>query len=196
MNNSITPYTNLIDCIHIEKGIIPEDLCDYIVEDIETREWTPHTWYNPSTETSQSEKTKELDVQPTTVDLLNLLTPLMIKAGAVYNKKYSWGGYNCAQMMKKFSTIRFNRYTSDQIMRQHYDHIHSIFDGKLKGIPVLSFILNLNDDYEGADLYFWDEHIVPLGKGDIIMFPSLFLFPHGVTEATKGKRYSAVAWGW
>ena len=73
-------------------------------------------------------------------------------------------------------------------MRQHYDHIHSIFDGKLRGIPVLSFILNLNDDYEGADLYFWDEHIVPLGKGDIIMFPSLFLFPHGVTEATKGKK--------
>ena len=34
--------------------------------------------------------------------------------------------------------------------------------------------------------------MVPLGKGDIIMFPSLFLFPHGVTEARKGKRYSAV----
>jgi len=28
------------------------------------------------------------------------------------------------------------------------------------------------------------------------MFPSLFLFPHGVKEATKGKRYSAVSWAW
>jgi len=196
MNNFITPYTNLVDCIHIERKIIPSDLCDYIVEDIETREWTPHKWYNPNTETSHSEETQELDVQATTVDLMNVLTPLMIKAGVAYNKKYSWEGDNCAQIMKKFSTIRFNRYTSDQIMRQHYDHIQSIFDGKQKGIPVLSFILNLNDDYEGADLYFWDDHIVPLGKGDIIMFPSLFLFPHGVTEATKGKRYSAVAWGW
>ena len=98
--------------------------------------------------------------------------------------------------MDKFTGIRFNRYGSGQIMRQHMDHIHSIFDGKEKGIPVLSFILNLNDDYEGADLYFWKDHIVKLGKGDIIMFPSLFLFPHGVTEATKGKRYSAVSWGW
>ena len=117
MNDFITPYTNLVDCIHIERKIIPSDLCDYIVEDIETREWTPHKWYNPNTETSHSEETQELDVQATTVDLLNLLTPLMIKAGAVYNKKYSWGGDNCSQMMKKFSTIRFNRYTSDQIMR-------------------------------------------------------------------------------
>ena len=29
--------------------------------------------------------------------------------------------------MNKFSSIRFNRY--GQIMRQHHDHIHSLFDG-------------------------------------------------------------------
>ena len=26
--------------------------------------------------------------------------------------------------------------------------------------------------------------------------PSNFLYPHGVTEATKGKRYSGVTWAW
>ena len=98
--------------------------------------------------------------------------------------------------MNKFSAIRFNRYSSGQIMRQHHDHIHSLFDGNEKGIPVLSFILNLNDNYRGADLYFWEDHAVHLGKGDIIMFPSLFLFPHGVTEAREGVRYSAVSWAW
>ena len=45
-------------------------------------------------------------------------------------------------------------------MRQHHDHIHSLFDGNEKGIPVLSFILNLND-YEGAELFFWDDYVVP-----------------------------------
>ena len=98
--------------------------------------------------------------------------------------------------MTQFCPIRFNRYAPGQIMRQHHDHIYSIFDGKLKGIPVLSFILNFNDDFEGADLFFWGDTVVPLGKGDIVMFPSCFLFPHGVTETTKGKRYSAVCWGW
>ena len=139
----------------------------------------------------------ELDVQNITPELQQLLTPIMIQAGAAYNQKYAY--LRCEktqQIMNKFSTIRFNRYGSGQIMRQHHDHIHSLFDGNEKGIPVLSFILNLNDDYEGADLFFWENHIVPLGKGDIIMFPSLFLFPHGVTEAKKGKRYSAVSWAW
>jgi predicted 2-oxoglutarate/Fe(II)-dependent dioxygenase YbiX len=98
--------------------------------------------------------------------------------------------------MNKFSAIRFNRYSPGQIMRQHMDHIHSLWNTQDAGIPVLSFILNLNDDYEGADLYFWDDYIVPLGKGDIIMFPSLFLYPHGVTEATRGRRFSAVSWAW
>jgi predicted 2-oxoglutarate/Fe(II)-dependent dioxygenase YbiX len=98
--------------------------------------------------------------------------------------------------MNKFTTVRFNRYQPGQIMRQHIDHIHSIFDGENKGIPVLSFILNFNDEYEGADLFFWDNDSYKLGKGDIIMWPSNFLYPHGVTEATKGKRYSGVCWAW
>ena len=191
------PRTQLKDLIHVEKGIIPTNLCDHIIQDIETREWRPHTWYNNVANSYGSEETMELDVQGITAELQQLLTPIMIQAGAAYNQKYAY--LRCertTQIMNKFSTIRFNRYGSGQIMRQHHDHIHSLFDGNEKGIPVLSFILNLNDDYEGADLFFWENHVVPLGKGDIIMFPSLFLFPHGVTEAKKGKRYSAVSWAW
>ena len=191
------PRTQLKDLIHVEKGIIPANLCDHIIQDIETREWRPHTWYNAQSGSYGSEETMELDVQGITPELQQLLTPIMIQAGAAYNQKYAY--QRCErthQIMNKFSTIRFNRYGSGQIMRQHHDHIHSLFDGNEKGIPVLSFILNLNDDYEGADLFFWENHVVPLGKGDIIMFPSLFLFPHGVTEAKSGKRYSAVSWAW
>ena len=188
--------TQLRDLIHVEKGIIPANLCDYLVEEIEKNEWRPHTWYNNVANSFGSEETMELDVQNITGEHQQLLTPFMIQAGSAYNAIYAFQCERTSQMMNKFSSLRFNRYTPGQIMRQHHDHIHSLFDGNEKGIPVLSFILNLNDDYEGAELFFWDDHVVPLGKGDIIMFPSLFLFPHGVTEATKGKRYSAVSWAW
>ena len=188
--------TQLRDLIHVEKGIIPANLCEYLVEEIEKNEWRPHTWYNNVANSFGSEETMELDVQNITGEHQQLLTPFMIQAGAAYNAIYSFQCERTQQIMNKFSAIRFNRYAPGQIMRQHHDHIHSLFDGNEKGIPVLSFILNLNDDYEGAELFFWDDHVVPLGKGDIIMFPSLFLFPHGVKEATKGKRYSAVSWAW
>tara|TARA_B100001094_G_C17855845_1_gene634954 strand:+ start:51 stop:650 length:600 start_codon:yes stop_codon:yes gene_type:complete len=194
------PDTKLDECIFIAEKIIPADLCDAIVKDIETREWKPHKWYNPTTDKSTSEETKELDIQVSSPELHKTLVPFITNAGRMYNQNYAYKHPSCAdrtgQIMFQFSILRFNRYKPGQIMRQHHDHIHSIFDGNVKGLPAVSFILNFNNDYEGSDLFFWEDTVVKLGKGDIVMFPSNWLFPHGVTEATKGKRYSAVCWGW
>ena len=127
------PRTQLKDLIHIEKGIIPANLCDHIIQDIETREWKPHTWYNAVENSYGSEETMELDVQPITSELQQLLTPIMIQAGAAYNQKYAYKGcQRTGQIMNKFSTIRFNRYGKGQIMRQHHDHIHSLLMGMKK----------------------------------------------------------------
>ena len=191
------PDTKLDECIFILKKIIPYDLCDHIIGEIETRPWQPHCWYNPLTDSNHSEETKELDIQNSSEELYKMLSTFILKAGKEYNLNYCFGGKESqSQIMHQFSPIRFNRYSPGQIMRQHHDHIRSLFDGKLKGVPVLTFILNFNDNYEGADLFFWEDTIFKLGKGDIVMFPSNFLFPHGVTEIIKGKRYSAVTWGW
>ena len=194
------PDTKLDECIFIAEKIIPADLCDAIVKDIETRPWEPHTWYNEVTDSHSSKQTMELDVQNTTPELQRVLANFVVEAGKIYNKNYSYPYADqpdrSGQFMSQFSPVRFNRYKPGQIMRQHHDHIHSLFDGKIKGVPVLTFILNFNDDYEGADLFFWEDTVAKLGKGDIIMFPSNWLFPHGVTEATKGVRYSGSVWGW
>ena len=194
------PDTKLDECIYVAENIIPSDLCDSIIKDVETREWEPHQWYYNIDDSHHSEETKELDIQFTNLELNKKLSPYVVEAGRKYNQNYAYKHPNSykrtGQMIYSFCPVRFNRYSPGQIMRQHHDHIHSIFDGKSKGVPVLSFILNFNDDYEGADLFFWEDTVVKLGKGDIIMFPSNWLFPHGVTEATKGKRYSAVTWGW
>ena len=80
-------------------------------------------------------------------------------------------------------------------MRIHCDHIKTLFECEVKGIPVLSIIINFNDDYKGGDLIFWDDYKVDLGEGDVVVFPSLFLFPHRIEEVTENIRYSGVAWG-
>ena len=153
------PDTKLDECIFIAEKIIPADLCDAIVKDIETRPWEPHTWYNEVTDSHSSKQTMELDVQNTTPELQRVLANFVVEAGKIYNKNYSYPYADqpdrSGQFMSQFSPVRFNRYAPGQIMRQHHDHIHSIFDGKIKGVPVLTFILNFNDDYEGADLFFW-----------------------------------------
>ena len=33
-------------------------------------------------------------------------------------------------------------------------------------------------------------------KGDVLVFPSSFMFPHKVNLVKKGTRYSAISWAW
>ena len=102
------------------------------------------------------------------------------------------------------SSPRFNRYTSDQKMESHIDHIHSCFDGQFKGVPVLSVIGGLNDDFKGGEFVFqfgfteenYEEMPIRLGKGDVVVFPSIFPWRHQAMPVTEGIRYSWVSWVW
>lgn len=192
------PESKLKDLIVLEKGIIPKYICDLVIQTIEKRDWAPHTWYNSQAGTFGSEATMELDVQNTTEELQALLTPYVVQMGGIYNEKvlFEGGGERTRQIMNKFSKIRFNRYGQGQIMRPHIDHIKSLFSPPEQGIPVLSMIINLNGDYEGGDLVFWDDYAPKLESGDIIAWPSLFLYPHRVDEVISGLRYSGVLWCW
>jgi len=99
----------------------------------------------------------------------------------------SWNGY---------SEVRFNRYRTNTEMKLHCDNIHSLFDGPRKGVPTLSILGALNNDYKGGELVFWDDTVVELKAGEIMIFPSNFLYPHEVKLVTEGTRYSFVSWAW
>ena len=109
----------------------------------------------------------------------------------IENFKFDWftGG-------EGYSKIKFIRYSPGQTMQNHCDHIHDMFEGERKGIPILSIIGILNDDYEGGELIMFEDKKIDTKKGDLLIFPSNFLYPHKVTPVTKGVRYSYVSWVW
>ena len=185
---------NKVDDYIFVTNIIPKDLCESLIDECNKKEWKKHTWNNYATGTFNSEPTKELDVMPGTQEQQNKITPYLIKALEEYQIKYSTEGEKTqGPWLTKFSPIRFNKYVIGTTMRKHYDHIHSIFDGKMKGVPIISIVAQLNDDYEGAEFMCRDKKI-KLKTGDILLFPSNFMYPHEVTETTKGVRYSFVSW--
>ncbi|MAL09369.1 MAG: hypothetical protein CMF74_06870 [Maricaulis sp.] len=171
---------------------LPHDICDKLIERTETRGWEKHHWYSVEDEYEGKNPVasydKELDVQAASDDDAREILPHLDKALKKYYEKFS-----DHSIFSRLSAIRFNKYQVGTLMRPHIDHIHDIFDGKTKGIPVVSVIGCLNDDFEGADFMLCGEKI-DLKKGDILLFPSNFMYPHEVTEATKGTRYSFVAW--
>ena len=80
-------------------------------------------------------------------------------------------------------------------MLPHVDHIHSLFDGKEKGIPILSMVGLLNDNFKGGEFLICNKDI-NLKQGEVVVFPSVFLFPHEVKKIIKGDRYSFVVWAY
>ena len=113
----------------------------------------------------------------------------------------------------------------DRIIKQHYSHYKFKFSyletnnlnqidllkyeegGKYEihtdhGYTVqrtLTFILNLNEDYEGGDFVFYNPDNTEMKRvkcktATCIMFPSNFQYPHRIEPITKGTRYSIVAW--
>ena len=64
-----------------------------------------------------------------------------------------------------------------------------------KNNRAVTIIFNLNDDYEGGELSFFSyDKTYHLAKGDVIVFPSSFMFDHGIRPVTSGIRYSMVTW--
>lgn len=154
--------------------------------------WQKHKWHDPETEKIHSEETKELDVRDIDdrPDVFNALTDALVDAAKRYaNELMTHASINA------LSKVRLNRYPTGSVMRAHADHIHTLFDGQARGIPAISLVGVLNDDYQGGDLIICGQPY-RLKPGQIIVWPSCFLYPHEVTEITEGERYSFVSWAW
>jgi predicted 2-oxoglutarate/Fe(II)-dependent dioxygenase YbiX len=190
MKNNIKNL-QLKNFIHIEGGLVPKDTCRFVIDSIKNESWSSHSWSTDGTY-QFSYSTKELDVLEPTPDLEDIINPLISLSVKYYN---DFIGSEKVSQVTCFSPVRFNRYQKGQIMRMHCDHIKTLFEGEVKGISILSIIINFNNDYQGGDLIFWDDYKVNLGEGDVVVFPSLFLFPHRIEEVTENIRYSGVAWG-
>jgi predicted 2-oxoglutarate/Fe(II)-dependent dioxygenase YbiX len=65
-----------------------------------------------------------------------------------------------------------------------------------KAIPrAVSCSFILNDDFEGGEFAFFNRELkYKIEKGDALLFPSIFMYPHEVMPVTKGTRYSIITW--
>lgn len=177
----------LLDYVMVDNIFTPEE-CQQYISKLDKNHWKPHVWFKNSD--AEYHDVKDFNVTYD-AELQNLMKESVMRFAAKYFDEHRQGGDPECQ----FSGIRFNKYATGQSIRNHVDHIHSLFDGKKRGIPVISFVGVFNDDYEGGDFMLCGEKI-DLKQGDCVIFPSVFLYPHEVTPVTKGSRYSWVLWSW
>tara|TARA_R110000744_G_scaffold78931_4_gene155248 strand:- start:537 stop:1097 length:561 start_codon:yes stop_codon:yes gene_type:complete len=174
------------------KNAIPKKVCDELLKDIKKQKWQKHNWYNDVTKNRVS-LTKDALVQYSSKTEQGILIPFIQKALLEYQKEKSFKDLPIP-FVETISPIRFNEYGKDQTMALHYDSIKDLFHGVHRGVPQISLVGILNDNFKGGKFLMRDEEI-KLKKGDILFFPSSFLYPHTVTKVTtKNPRYSFVCW--
>ena len=182
---------NLAEYITVYRGGIDKQCCKKLIDGFNSIPNEKHTWYNPDKGTSSlSDDLEPLVNRPEYPSYIDDMIRSKMKDYSLKHSDNFSVGYH--------TLLRVNKYVKGNIMNKHVDHIHSIFDGKMKGIPIVSGIIGLNNDYKGGNLVFfkgWNEKKYRLGRGDMIIFPSCFLYPHRVQSITSGIRYTAVTWG-
>jgi predicted 2-oxoglutarate/Fe(II)-dependent dioxygenase YbiX len=185
LENYVKKYSNFLD----------KKFCNETIKQIKNLKWEEHKFYDSKENISVNvSKHQELE---NLFDPQNKNTDIIMKKIWLILKKYteelnfhwfnSWNGY---------TRIRYNKYSFNKKMAEHCDHIHSMFDGNTKGIPILSVLGILNDDYKGGEFVMFKNKKIILKQGDLLIFPSIFLYPHRVEPVTKGVRYSFISWVW
>jgi Rps23 Pro-64 3,4-dihydroxylase Tpa1-like proline 4-hydroxylase len=183
MNDYVKVYNNLLteETCH--------DLCKDIKENPNTLEFTGHlsdslrkgsfinTFSTNNSFTKKFDSIVENVIEIISEKYTNDVRPLYYSYGNKFNH------YNY-QILK---------YDKDDYFRIHHDHYAEI----LNFSRLFSICLYLNEDYEGGELEFPSTEIGKEYKfkmGDAIVFPSHWMFYHGVKPILSGNRYSIIIW--
>ena len=183
----------LQDYIKIYKNALSEEICNLTIKELKMANFEKHTFYNALTKIKYENKNEPLNSFDTLIiekELMNIIWQKLHEYYFFHVNQSSFSGWN------GYSKLKYIKYDENSEMTLHWDAIHSIFDGERKGIPVLSIIGLLNDDFEGGDFIMFENTKIDLNKGDLLIFPSTFLYPHNVNKITKGSRYTFISWSW
>lgn len=179
---------------YLDEKLINDILCNIN----EHKEWDEHSYTYNQDVSKMRKNEKEFNVKG------------LMFINSDYNNKLMeiiWQSYHdyCSYVSKDISLglgwdgytpPRINKYEKGTYMSPHYDNIKSIFEGERKGSPILTSLGLLQNSIKGGDLLMWDNQKIEMQPGEIIVFPSCFLYGHSVTEILEGTRISFVSWAW
>jgi hypothetical protein len=202
---------NIKDYLFHKKRFLGVEFCEYALETLTKSKWEEHdfTGYennDPEHGFSwQREVKTKHEMEPEFIGFTspdwnkdhahinNVIINHLSRTLTEYIKSFSYPWFNG---WNGYSVIKFLKYAEEHKMAEHCDHISSLFDGNVKGIPMLSIVGQFNNDFEGGEFVMWGDQVINLEAGDLIIFPSNFMYPHRVEPVTKGDRYSYVSWAY
>ncbi len=120
--------------------------------------------------------------------ITNYLYSKIFQIADMYNEQHD--NYTC-QKVTQLDLLKYEKNEHKVGYNFHHDQGHKCAERSL------SVSICLSNDYEGGEFVFNldGEHIqYPQNIGDVIAFPSNFMFPHQVNPVSRGVRFAIVSW--
>tara|TARA_B100000029_G_scaffold300473_1_gene293419 strand:+ start:1103 stop:1690 length:588 start_codon:yes stop_codon:yes gene_type:complete len=171
------------------KNILSQELCNAIIEEDFNYSKSTYSTHKGLSPDKERVKMDEIWIRKDS-DYYEPLKSIVSDVANLYAEEVKKAKRNF--VVQKTTDFRVNKYEKGGYMSLHCDNIHHSH-GQQYGYPQASVLLFLNDDFEGGE-FIVSELRLNINKGDAIIFPSNFMFPHEVKEVTKGTRWSIVSW--
>jgi hypothetical protein len=195
MKQNLKHYIRVFD-----KKYFPKKKCNEIIKALDPKKNKLHTFYKPLADsqfkTGGDPDSCYLKDNKAGDDTAKHIKDVYYKIIYKYITDLNNEGIDWFNKWNGYSFPKFIKYKKGTKMINHCDHIHDLFvEGKIpRGVPILSIITILNNDYEGGEIIFCKKFSYKLKAGETVIFPSNFLYPHEIKSITKGHRYSMVSW--
>jgi predicted 2-oxoglutarate/Fe(II)-dependent dioxygenase YbiX len=184
-------YSNVTDYIIVIKNALTNPLCDAILEEFKnSNEWE-------DTVIGSGAVNKEVRNCQTIVISYPHIIEKNNKIRAKLDKYIFASVAKCIQEYNtKFSHCKIEEDSGYELLKYPEGCFYTEHTDSFKARPrAVSCSFILNNDFEGGEFAFFDRELTyKLEKGDALMFPSNFMYPHEVMPVTKGTRYSIVTW--
>lgn len=184
-------HNKLEDYIYVVKNALISEICDAVLDEfVNSNEWT-----DTVVGSGAVEKTIR-NCQTIVISYSNVIQKNSEVRHKFDNAIFD-GASKCIQEYNtKFPHCRIEEDSGYELLKYpegcfYVEHTDS-FKARPRAVSC-SFILN--DDFEGGEFAFFNRELkYNLEKGDALLFPSSFMYPHEVMPVTKGTRYSIITW--
>lgn len=181
----------LQDYIYVVKNALSYEVCDSILNEfINSGEWLDTVIdkgkINKNIRNCQTIILSYPHVIQKNKDIRNKLDNAIFDGAAKCIKEYKNKFPYC--MIEEDSGYELLKYYDGCFYIEHTD--------SCKARPrAVSCSFALNDDFEGGEFAFFNKELkYKLEKGDALLFPSNFMYPHAILPVSKGTRYSIITW--
>jgi predicted 2-oxoglutarate/Fe(II)-dependent dioxygenase YbiX len=186
-------HNKLKDYIYIVKNALSNEVCDDILNEfIDSDEWVDTQvgldfgFVAKHTRNCQTVLISYQQVIQKNSEVRHKLDNVIFDGAAKCIQEYNVKFPHCK--IQEDSGYELLKYPEGGFYIQHTDS----FKARPRAVSC-SFILN--DDFKGGEFAFFDRELkYKLEKGDAIMFPSNFMYPHEIMPVTQGTRYSIITW--